>query len=387
MRILIFNELYHPNKCGGAEISTQLLAEGLVKLGHEVHVCTSADTKKETLLNGVNVHFIKQANIYWSYIHDRIPTYKKIFWHLIDSHNFFNKKRINKVIEKINPDIIHTNVISGFSCIIWECAKKYNIPIVHTLRDYYLMCVRATMFHKNINCDNQCTFCKVTSITKKKMSKHVDAIVGISSFILNKHLEKGYFNNASIQIVIPNAVRKQEISNTQLRPQIIGYLGRISPSKGVELLINSFLSLNNKEYVLHIAGDGDIKYHTYLKEKYNLPNIKFNGRVNANTFLKNISLLVVPSLWHEPFGRVVIEAQTAKCPVFVSNRGGMPELIQDNNGRVFNIEQKDSLIDLLKEFIEKKITLSPSLNYNMYSENRIAEEYERVYKDVKIKQQ
>lgn len=384
MKILLFNELYHPNKCGGAEISTQLLAEGLVKLGHEVHVCTSTDTEKEVLINEVNIHFIKQANIYWSYTHDAIPTYKKIFWHLLDSHNYFNERRINKVIEKINPDIIHTNVISGFSCIIWKCAKKHNIPIVHTLRDYYLMCVRATMFHKNKNCSNQCIFCKVTSIAKNKMSKYVNAIVGISSFILNKHLEKGYFENALIQKVIPNSVRKQEAPNQEIRPKIIGYLGRISPSKGIELLINSFLSLNNEEYTLHIAGDGDPKYHNYLKEKYNLPNIIFNGRVNANTFLKNISLLVVPSLWHEPFGRVVIEALAAKCPVFVSNRGGMPELIQDNNGRVFNLEQKDSLTNLLKEFIEKRIILDPSLNENLYSENTIAEEYERIYKNIKI---
>ena len=386
MRILIFNELYYPNKCGGAEISTQLLAEGLVKLGHEVHVCTSTDTEKKILINGVNVHFIKQANIYWSYIHDRIPAYKKIFWHLLDSHNLLNKRRINKVIENINPDIIHTNVISGFSCIIWECANRHNIPIVHTLRDYYLMCVRATMFHKNINCIHQCLFCRTTSMLKKKMSKHVNAIVGISSFILNKHIKNGYFSNTKIQRTIPNAVGEINTLNIKnQRKKIIGYLGRISPSKGIELLIQSFLSINHEEYTLHIAGDGNPNYHNYLKDKYISTSIKFVGRVDSNIFLKEISLLVVPSLWHEPFGRVVIEAQAANCPVFVSNRGGMPELINENNGRVFYLEQENSLTNLLKEFIEDKINLSPSIDYNKYSENKIAEEYEYIYKNIKIK--
>ena len=169
MKILIFNELYHPNKCGGAEVSTQLLAEGLVKSGHEVHVCTSTDIEKETINNGVYVHFIKQANIYWSHKHGSTPSYKKVFWHLLDSYNFLNKKRINDIINKIKPDIIHTNVISGFSCIIWKCAKEHNIPIVHTLRDYYLMCVRTTMFHRNTNCINQCTFCKTTSMPRKRL--------------------------------------------------------------------------------------------------------------------------------------------------------------------------------------------------------------------------
>ena len=43
MKILIFNELYTPYSKGGAEKSTQLLAETLVKLGHEIHVCTSSN--------------------------------------------------------------------------------------------------------------------------------------------------------------------------------------------------------------------------------------------------------------------------------------------------------------------------------------------------------
>ena len=63
----------------------------------------------------------------------------------------------------------------------------------------------------------------------------------------------------------------------------------------------------------------------------------------------------------------------------------MPELINENNGRVFYLEQENSLTNLLKEFIEDKINLSPSIDYNKYSENKIAEEYEYIYKNIKIK--
>ena len=72
MRILIFNELYTPNKKGGAEVSTQLLAESLVELGHEIHICTSSNKNSDEIINGVVIHRRKQHNIYWSFYHDSI---------------------------------------------------------------------------------------------------------------------------------------------------------------------------------------------------------------------------------------------------------------------------------------------------------------------------
>ena len=384
MRILIFNELYHPNKCGGAEISTQLLAEKLVELGNEVHVCTSSKYNKTDILNGVCIHYQKQHNIYWSFTHDSIPKHKKIIWHLLDSYNIFFKKKANLLIKEINPDIIHTNVIAGFSCIIWECAKENKIPIVHTLRDYYLMCIRSTLYNKKKNCTTPCPLCQVTSIPKKRLTKHIDGIVGISEFILNKHIANGYFPNAIIRKVIPNAV--SPINNSTqfpFRKKIIGYLGRINPSKGIEYLIENFNLTNNNDYILTIAGNGESKYCNYLKQKYESAKIKFIGRVDSNQFLQEISLLVVPSIWHEPFGRVIIEAIENKCPVFTSNKGGMPELINKNIGRIFDIDKNNSLSILLQDFIDKKMSFNFSLNNNnLYSNTHIATEYEKVYMDI-----
>ena len=383
MRILIFNELYHPNKIGGAEISTQLLAEKLVELGNEVHVCTSSDYNKTEIFNGVCIHYIRQYNLYWSFTHYTIPKYKKIIWHLLDSYNILFKRRANLLIKKINPDIIHTNVIAGFSSVIWKCAKENNIPVIHTLRDYYLMCVRSTLYNKK-NCTTPCVLCQTTSIPKKKLTKHVDAIIGISEFILNKHLVNGYFKNASINKVIPNAV-SSTIDSSYLpeRKKHIGYLGRINPSKGIEYLIENFNLIDNKDYILTIAGNGDSNYCKYLKEKYESSKVKFIGRVDSNHFLREISLLVVPSIWHEPFGRVIIEAIENKCPVFASNKGGMPELINKNIGRIFDIDKKDSLSFLLQDFIDNKMYFNFSANNNnSYSAINIATEYEKIYKDI-----
>ena len=118
MRILIFNELYTPNKKGGAEVSTQLLAESLVELGHEIHICTSSNKNSDEIINGVVIHRRKQHNIYWSFYHDSMPVWKKTIWHLVEMYNLFGYWTIRNIIHLVAPDVIHTNVFTGFSVIV-----------------------------------------------------------------------------------------------------------------------------------------------------------------------------------------------------------------------------------------------------------------------------
>lgn len=69
MKIMIFNSLYYPYRVGGAEISVQLLAEELVRIGHDVKVITLHEQKSrlEDVLNGVKVVYLPLKNIYWGF--------------------------------------------------------------------------------------------------------------------------------------------------------------------------------------------------------------------------------------------------------------------------------------------------------------------------------
>lgn len=380
MKILIFNELYTPYSKGGAEKSTQLLAETLSKLGNEVHICTSSKKESNETINGVFVHRRKQHNVYWSFDKDNHASYAKILWHFLEIYNILVYKDIKKLISQIKPDIIHTNVFTGYSVIIWQIAKQQQIPVIHTLRDYYLMCIRSTLFNNDKNCLNRCSICKIASYSKRLLSQKVDAVVGISEFILNTHLQHSYFKNAFIKEIIPNSVSMPVIEGKIQRKNIIGFLGRIHPSKGIEILIENFLKVNPENYILQIAGNGNNAYINTLKSKYKNTKVQFIGKVQAEQFLRNIKLLVVPSLWQEPFGRVIIEANACECPVLVSNRGGMPELIDGSNGKVFDIEQKDSLSTLIQQFIEGKLTFSINQKFNKYDNAIIADRYLKLYK-------
>lgn len=383
MRILIFNTNYYPNISGGAELSTQLLAETLAEIGNEVFVCTIADKESQEVVNGVTVIYTHYRNVYWAFVGTR-SIIKKILWHTYDIFNISYKRRVKQLICEVCPDIVHTNNICGFSCCVWDVAKSYGIPIVHTLRDYYLICNKSTMFNNDRICKTPCVNCKISTIVPKFMSQNVDAVVGISNYILKKHLDLGYFKRTRIRDVIYNPVdihRKNNVSSEKS----IGFIGSIYKNKGVERLIRDFYRLPTNDYILKIAGSGDENYVGYLKNKYQREDIQFVGRVNAAEFLSSLSLLVVPSEWNEPFGRVVVEAISCGCPVFVSNRGGMPELVTDNVGRVFDVDDPESLYILIDKFVKGNIVLEVNAESALYSKQFIAKTYLETYdKTIKI---
>ena len=113
-------------------------------------------------------------------------------------------------------------------------------------------------------------------------------------------------------------------SGTQL---IIGYLGRIEVTKGIETLIDAAAALGDERCSLLIAGEGDPAYVDELRRRRSSPAIAFLGKVDAAAFFARIHLLVVPSLWEEPLSRVIPEAYASGVTVVASRVGGMPEIV------------------------------------------------------------
>jgi glycosyltransferase involved in cell wall biosynthesis len=107
--------------------------------------------------------------------------------------------------------------------------------------------------------------------------------------------------------------------------QYVLVLSRLDPKKGLDLLIESFVSLVRRpefgSWRLVIAGDGPREYVAMLKEKAaNSHRIIFTGWVEGEqkeTLLRNAALLALPSR-HENFGLCVMEAMARGVPVLLS---------------------------------------------------------------------
>lgn len=388
MKILIFNEYYYPYERGGAEVSTRLLAESLCRLGHEIFIVTTCDRNYEMIHNGVNVFYIKANPIYWDGNCKAKTIAKKILWHIVDMNNPFILPFIDSIINKISPDVIHTNNLSHFSCSVWKIAKKRNIPICHTLRDYYLLCHKCTLYNHDEVCKQRCLPCRISSFFKAQYSRYVNTVVGISNHILLRHLQEGFFDNVSEKQVIFNPVSNDKIINRKDQNNKIGFIGSLKASKGIEFLIKSFLSCKREDYTLLVAGKGDSEYENHLRSICaHAINIEFLGRMEPKTFYNQIGLLVVPSLWEEPFGRIVVEAIACGVPVLASNQGGISEILKDRKeGTLFNIDDENSLKNKLLEYMDGKMCFDFSTTESFLEKfglNYIASEYDKLY--VKIK--
>lgn len=390
MKILIVNSLYYPNIIGGAEKSTQLLAEGLANKGFKVIVvCIHSQEDSIKFHNGVRIYYLYHRNVYFRFKKKNfLDNILKPLNYLIDLYNPWIGKTFDRILKIEKPDIVHTNNIDCFSPIIWKKLKRLKIPLVHTLRDYQLICARGTMFKRHKLCENQCLECKILTLTKKWLFKNINIVVGISNYILEKHLEFDMFKNTQKREIIPNPLISDPISSPKTcvnKPLRFLYLGGIFDHKGFYFLINTFSKLEeaNNKYELWVGGRGEYKENIGI-------NIKYLGFINSEDIYPKIDVIIVPSLWNEAFGRIIIEANSYGLPVIGSDRGGIPEsILQGKTGFIFNPNKENELLKYIKIFIDNPdLVLKLSPNCLKYSENfkidKILDAYIRLYKTLVV---
>ncbi len=354
MNILLLNTLYHPNIIGGAERSVQFLAEALTEKGHRVSAVTSSLTDQDhTLIHrGVEVHYLKQRNVY-TWPKEPPNRWSKAAWHVVDTYNPMMARKVNGILERVRPDVLHTNTIGGFSCAVWKAARRRGVTVVHTLRDYYLMCPSSTMFKEGRPCPTQCAICGAFSYPRRRESAYVDGVVGVSRATLDAHLSKGYFSTSQKWVVHnicpPRVARGETLSDRTEKLIRLGFIGRLDPSKGIELFLGVVKQLPESAFRVEVAGQGSPAYENALRSSIRRANVRFHGFISPEEFYETIDFLVVPSLWHEPLSRTILEAFQAGVPVIAGRRGGNAELVEHGlRGYLFDPDSPDELLQILQ---------------------------------------
>lgn len=114
---------------------------------------------------------------------------------------------------------------------------------------------------------------------------------------------------------------------------VVGFVGRLDPMKGVDLLIKAtaLLLQRSERYLLLVAGEGpDRKSLGKLAQRLGIDDrVRFLGFCrNVPDVMAAFDIGVVPSRF-EPFGIVCLELMRMKIPVISSGVGGMAEYITD----------------------------------------------------------
>lgn len=347
MKIAIINSLYDPYLVGGAERSVRVLAEAFVAEGAEVSVISLHEGQAIVKENrsGVEVWRVPLRNGYWPFALAKRSTWKRLLWHLRDVYNPHALRDVFEILTEIGPDVVHTNNLSGFSVSAWSAAKRAEIPVVHTARDYYLLHPNSMLFANNVQQNENAIAPRLWSLVKKVASRKVSAFVGISGYVKDIHVQNGYFPGVT-NAVVHNSVELSASSHVHVdapqQAQVFGFLGRLDPSKGLEVLLDAASSTPNVEWL--IAGQGRPEYIAHLSN-IATPNVQFIGHQEPHVFFNRIDVLVVPSIWAEPLGRVVLEAYAHGVPVIASRLGGLMDIVDEGRtGWYFDVKEPGSLL-------------------------------------------
>ena len=251
----------------------------------------------------------------------------------LKSKNPYYIAKLNFLILKISPDIIH----SHNSSIIKYILPKFRDKAVNTIHD-----TPNSSHFPYIH-----SYKKIFAISKsvqKDLKKH-----GYESLVIQNGIQTTKFKKRS----------HQHVSSTFKIVQI----GRLEHyKKGQDILIKACSLLIKKEsFPIHIdiIGEGSsMEYLIELVKKANLDSyITFLGSKDTNYIeqhLKDYNLLVQPSRI-EGFGLTVTEAMAAKVPVLVSGHEGPMEIIDNGKyGFFFINENVHELADKIKEIINMK---------------------------------
>ena len=333
MKICLVSSLFPPRIIGGAEVMVGHAADALHAAGHAVSVVTTAprgETGHE-VVRGIRIHRIRTGNLYWPGAASTAPRALKPLWHGIDLWNPVVYRRLRRILRDETPDIVHTNNLGGLSPAVWAAARAEGRPIVHTPHDYALTCVRAMRLTRGGRiCESRCSTCAVRGVWLRRLSGAVAAVAAPSRFVLDRHLELGFFPKAKPHVV-PFGVDKPPVIAASRGHGPLGVLliGQLRAHKGIRVALAALAAAPDLDVRLDIAGTGDLLAECREAAAR-------DSRIRVHGFLAGPAkevlfgdshVLVCPSTWWEVTGIVILEAYARGLPAIGSRIGGIPEVI------------------------------------------------------------
>lgn len=342
MRILHISSVYWPDQVGGAELMVSMLAEMQAAKGHEVAVaCISRNEEPPSSHNAVKVYRTGYGTPYFILDQEQHSRLDRLRYTIAAKINPHAVRKMAAAVLDFKPDIVNTHSLSELPPQLWPMVKRLGVPLVHTLHDFKSICSKGSMFRDGKACDAQHFKCRLISYPHQICQSSVEAVTGVGTEILKRHLDAGLFSHipANLRRVIWNPIDLAPRARKRMRAAdadiVFGFLGRIEPSKGVDVLLDACRKLPAKGWQLLVAGRAIDGLESYRKLAEGLP-VDFIGFAERDDFFDRIDCLVVPSVWPEAFGRTVAEAYAREVPVIGSRIGGIAEQIgEEQNDWLF----------------------------------------------------
>ena len=416
MKVLFISEYYPPLVMGGGEINLKQVAEALAKSKMDISVLTSGG-------NGLKIEeTVRGVKIYRNLKTGEKP--QGIINNLKRSLVFPSSivRETIKLQRKHKFDRIH---FMGTSIIAAKELRKLKVPLFATIESYPALCPKGDrMYCGEKECKQVCSwskfiFCQLHSseIGKTRNSWYLKynplswryiynsykklnhSLKYCRLIAISEYVQKVLLQHKHQSVVIPNIIDfemfKQIKSKWKVKPfsqrtksnkiKII-YLGSLTKYKGPQVLIKA---INGIDCRCDLYGEGPLKeeLEEMIKRK------RLDAKIHAPVPYEKIpeiyaqaDLVIFPSIWPEPFGRIAIEAMAAGKPVIGSEIGGIKDTIGKGAGLYFSsgkalelnqilqkinkngdpsltVKIKDSVKTLRRQFSPEAVTIKLINNY------------------------
>jgi len=196
---------------------------------------------------------------------------------------------------------------------------------------------------------------------REDILKNVSGLVFVSKFLKEKFL-KGIDTKSSKLYVIPNSLDMNKNASLEKKSKRILFVGRLVNEKGVHIYINAIKKIAKKypDWEFLLIGNSGKRKKFFQKNNFETAMIKQFQDIGSNTkhlgfisneevltIMENSQILVVPSIWDEPFGLTAIEGLANRMLVIANNVGGLKDIIS-NKGILLN--------NINEEILSKKLT-------------------------------
>ncbi|HXG29205.1 MAG TPA: glycosyltransferase [Nevskiales bacterium] len=271
----------------------------------------------------------------------------------------------------MRPEIVHAHsTLAGAIVRIWGMLKRQRPAIVY--------CAHGWAFLR----ESKGWVNRLVAIVERWLAYACDGICSISNYERAAALRAGLPSGHCRVIRYGISPRKETTQpiDLVLDPAKLNlfFIGRHDRQKGLDILLDAFRHLPTDRFSLYVAGarilDKDKTSHQPL------PNVHYLGWINAehvDAYYCRFDALLVPSRW-EGFGLVVLEAMRNRLAVIASDRGALPEIVQDGvAGRIFHLNDPQSLTDILLHTDRAELAKFGDNGYRRYLEHFTVERMHR----------
>ena len=245
------------------------------------------------------------------------------------------------------------NALPGLSPSVYQAAFDLKVPVVHYLHNYRMACTNGFFLNHGQPCE-RCLHGNFWPAFQTACWRDSHFISGMMGLILRRVRSIGTFQNVAVWVALSEAQRAKHVQMGIPEKRIhviphfyepkesppppcpngdILFLGRLSPEKGVDVLLRAWQLIRPCGRKLIIAGSGQEESRLKaLATQLGLLSVEFPGFVRTQdqgALWAHTSFSVMPSIWNEPFPLAFLEAWSNQRTVISSNLGAMAEVVDD----------------------------------------------------------